>query len=330
MKNILILNSGTRDVLIRDFINTAQGRCKIVVTDNYELAPALYESPFHYVTKRWDEHGYWDEIETICKKEDIGLVLSLIDPELELLAMEKPRFDRLGILTNIAAPEAIKATYDKYQTMEFLRREGFHCIPSYNDFNSVASDLAKGIISFPLISKPRKGSGSARIEIVSSLKRLKELCDLHDDVIIQEFIDGQEIGADVYVDLISGDVVSIFTKKKLKMRAGETDKSVSFLDSKLFALLSDFSVRFGLKGTNDIDVFEKNGVYYISEVNPRFGGGYIHAYACGVDFPSYLINNMNGIPNKPEIGSYKSDLYMMKYFDITIAEKISCNSFRIL
>ena len=46
-----------------------------------------------------------------------------------------------------------------------------------------------------------------------------------DGLMIQEFLDGQEIGADVYVDMVSGEVVSIFTKKKLKMRAGETDKA---------------------------------------------------------------------------------------------------------
>ena len=40
---------------------------------------------------------------------------------------------------------------------------------------------------------------------------------------IQEYLDGQEIGADVYIDMISGEVVSIFTKKKIKMRAGETE-----------------------------------------------------------------------------------------------------------
>ena len=55
---------------------------------------------------------------------------------------------------------------------------------------------------------------------------------------IQEYMEGTEIGADVYVDGISGKAVSIFSKKKILMRAGETDKSVSFIDEKLFALLN--------------------------------------------------------------------------------------------
>ena len=80
-----------------------------------------------------------------------------------------------------------------------------------------------------------------------------------DNLMIQEFLNGQEIGADVYIDLISGEVVSIFTKKKLKMRAGETDKAVSFKDPKLFDLIERFILEAGYRGQIDIDIFEING-----------------------------------------------------------------------
>ena len=86
-------------------------------------------------------------------------------------------------------------------------------------------------------------------------------------------------------------------------------------------MIASFAKEFGLRGSNDIDVFEKDGIYYISEINPRFGGGYIHAYAAGVDFPELLMNNMNGIENKPNIGAYDSEIYMMKYFDIKVSRK---------
>ena len=321
MKNILILNAGTRNTLIQNFLETIDGRCQVITTDNFELAPALYEVPKHYITKKWYEEGYWEDIEDICINEDIGLVLSLIDSELELLAKRKQIFDKMGILVNISSENVIKTAFDKYKTFEFLRKNNYNFIKSYIDYNDAADDIADGILSFPLITKPRKGSGSAGIEIVYNLERLKQICDLNNDILIQEFINGQEIGADVYVDLISGEVTSIFTKKKLKMRAGETDKSVSFKDNVLFQLIAAFAKDFGLKGVNDIDVFEKEGKYYISEVNPRFGGGYIHAYAAGVNFPGFLVNNMNGVVNSPDIGNYEKDNYMMKYFAIKILGK---------
>ena len=321
MRNILILNAGTRDTLIQDFLKSAVGKCQIIVTDSYELAPALYEVPRHYVTKKWDEEGYWDEIEAICVNEDIGLVLSLVDPELELLAKRKARFNEMGILVNIGDEDVIAATYDKYETLRYLKENNYSWIKSYVTYRDASEAVLNGIVSFPLITKPRRGSGSVGMEIVYDLERLKQICGLHDDILIQEFIQGQEIGIDVYVDLISGEVVSIFAKKKLKMRAGETDKSVSFKDDKLLGLVTKFAREFGLRGVNDIDVFEKEGEYYISEVNPRFGGGYIHAYAAGVDFPMFLINNMNGMANRSNIGAYKRDLYMMKYFAIRILGK---------
>lgn len=321
MKNILILNAGTRNILVRDFINTVAGKCEIVTTDSFDLAPALYETEKQYVTKRWDEEGYWDQIEEICTKENIGLIVSLVDPELELLSFQRERFEKRGILLNTSKESTIRAAFDKYETLSFIKRHKYNWIPSYIDYKKVEQQVLTGRLKFPLITKPRRGSGSVGIEIVNSLNRLKQICDSNDDILIQKYINGQELGVDVYVDLLSGEVVSIFAKKKLKMRAGETDKSVSFKDKKLFIIIKAFSEDFGLKGANDIDVFEFDGEYYISEVNPRFGGGYVHAYAAGVDFPAMLINNMNGIVNESNIGDYKEDLYMMKYFSVKILEK---------
>ena len=138
---------------------------------------------------------------------------------------------------------------------------------------------------------------------------------------VQEFLNGQEIGADVYIDMISGEVVSIFTKTKIKMRAGETDKAVSFKDEKLFALIENFVKEAGYRGQIDIDIFDIDGKYYISEVNPRFGGGYPHAYECGCDHMKLILNNLQGNVNKKNIGTYEEGIYMMKYNEVKIVKK---------
>ena len=143
----------------------------------------------------------------------------------------------------------------------------------------------------------------------------------YDNLMIQEYMDGTEYGVDVYVDIISKKIISIFIKKKLLMRAGETDKAVSVKNNKLFKLIDNFVKQAGFVGQIDIDVFEKNGNFYISEVNPRFGGGYPHAYECGCNFPKYMIQNMMGICNESDIGNYDENIYMMKYLDVLI-EKI--------
>ena len=75
----------------------------------------------------------------------------------------------------------------------------------------------------------------------------------------------------------------------------------------------------GFKGQIDIDIFDINGEYYISEVNPRFGGGYPHAYECGVNNMKLIINNLKGKVNHNNI-SYRDDIYMMKYNEVKLME----------
>ena len=118
--------------------------------------------------------------------------------------------------------------------------------------------------------------------------------------------------------MLSKKTVSIFTKKKLVMRAGETDKGESFKDENLFALIERFIGESGFTGQIDIDIFDVDGVYYISEVNPRFGGGYPHAYECGVDHMKLIVNNLAGKENEIITGNYEEGLVMMKYNEIMI------------
>ena len=139
---------------------------------------------------------------------------------------------------------------------------------------------------------------------------------------IQEFLKGQEIGADVYIDMITGEVSSIFTKKKIVMRAGETDKAVSFKDPELFELIEKFVDASGFRFQIDIDIFDVDGVYYISEVNPRFGGGYPHAYECGCNHMELIVNNLRNEANSKYIARYENDVYMMKYNELKVMKDI--------
>ena len=90
---------------------------------------------------------------------------------------------------------------------------------------------------------------------------------------------------------------------------------------KLFALIQRFVKETGFRGQIDIDIFEIGGEYYISEVNPRFGGGYPHAYECGCDHMMLICNNLKGISNEKNIGNYEENLVMMKYNEIMIRKQ---------
>lgn len=316
--NILLLSSGTRNKIVQYFRKTLDGQGNVVCTDMSNLAPSVYEADKFYTVPRMTAPGYLDVILDVCKNEKIDGVLSLIDPELSLLAENKDKFAAVGTTVIGSSYELCEMSLDKYEMYKWLSGHGYKCAKSYMDKELFFADVEAGKAKYPVFVKPARGSASIAISKVYDKETVELLFAHSEGLMIQEFLDGQEIGADVYIDMISGEVVSIFTKKKILMRAGETDKAVSFKDEKLFELINKFVSEAGYRGQIDIDIFEVNGEYFISEVNPRFGGGYPHAYECGVDHMKLIIENLAGRINQNQIGAYDEDIYMMKYNEIMV------------
>ena len=316
--NLLILSAGTRNKIVQYFRRSLAGAGRVIATDMSPLAPAIYDADAYYLVPRMTDPGYLDRIYEICRKEQITGVLSLIDPELSLLAAHEADFTALGVRVIGSSYALCELSLDKYQMYQWLCAHGYRCARSWMDREAFYAALDAGEICFPVFVKPARGSASISISKVYDRETVDLLFAHEAGLMIQEFLDGQEIGADVYIDMISGEVVSIFTKKKLRMRAGETDKAVSFHDERLFALIEAFVKEAGFRGQIDIDIFDVGGEYYISEVNPRFGGGYPHAYECGCDHMRLILENLAGRANPRQIGAYEDGVYMMKYNEVAI------------
>ena len=319
--NILILSAGTRNKIVQYFKKAIGNDGKVIATDMSELAPAVYDADKFYKVPRMTETGYIDVIFEICKKENINGILTLIDPELSLLAKHKSEFEALGVTVIGSSYELCERALNKMEMFNWLTSHGYNCAKSYVDKEAFYNDVEAGLITYPVFVKPVCGSASIAISKVYDKETVELLFAHNENLLIQEFLDGQEIGADCYIDMLSGEVVSIFTKKKIVMRAGETDKAVSFKDEKLFDLIEMFAKESGWLGQIDIDIFDVNGVYYISEVNPRFGGGYPHAYECGCDHMTMICHNLKGIANQKQVGHYENDIYMMKYNELAIRKE---------
>ncbi|GGD28594.1 ATP-grasp domain-containing protein [Pontibacillus salipaludis] len=319
--NILILSCGTRNKILQYFKKELDGNGLVYAADTSELAPALYEADEHFIIPRLDEENYLDSILSICKENNIKAVLSLIDPELNVLAKHKDDFLNIGTLPIVSDKEAVELSFDKYKMFKFLETNGYNTVKSYIDKEEFYKDIEYGVIDYPVFVKPVKGSASINISKVTSKEEVDLLFNRFDNLMIQEFVDGPELGADVYIDMISGETVAIFTKEKIKMKAGETDKSVSFKEYELFELISRFCEEAGFKGIVDVDVFKVKGEYYISEVNPRFGGGYPHAYECGVNVPELIINNIKRKSNEGNVGNFEAGVHMLKFNEIMIMNK---------
>lgn len=318
--NIVILSAGTRNKVVQYFKKAVGETGRVIATDCSNLAPAVYDADEFYLVPRITAPNYLDIILDICKREKADGIFSLIDPELSLLAKEREKFLAVGTTPIVSPYELVETCFDKYKMYQLLLEMGIPTGKCYMQKEEFYQAVEKGEISYPVFVKPVRGSASIHINQVNSAEEIEVLFDLYDDLMIQEFMNGQEYGADVYIDMISGKCTSAFVKKKIKMRAGETDKSVSVKNGEIFDLIQKFVEKCGFCGMIDIDLFDINGTFYISEVNPRFGGGYPHAYACGVDMPSQVLRNLKGEENPVNIGDYKEGICMMKYNEIAILD----------
>ena len=318
--NILILSAGTRDKVVQYFKREIGANGNVVATDCSNLAPAVYEADKFYLVPRITAPGYMEQILDICKREQIDGVFSLIDPELSMLAKEREKFEAIGTTPIVSDYDLVETCFNKYRMYELFGSMNIPTAKCYLSKDAFYQAKEKGEISYPVFVKPVCGSASMHINKVSSDEELEGLFHMYEDLMIQEFMDGTEYGADVYIDMISGKVTSLFVKEKIKMRAGETDKSVSVKDEGLFRQIVDFVEKAGFRGMIDIDIFKIGDTYYFSEVNPRFGGGYPHAYECGVNMPKQVINNLAGRENSVEIGNYNTGICMMKYNEVMIKD----------
>ena len=320
--NILFCSVGRRCELLKDFRTTLGDQVKIVVTDNSQVAPAMAFADKAYLVPLISDPSYISIILDICKKEEIQAVTTLIDPEIMLLAKHRAEFEALGVTVLAPYEETAKLCFNKYDMYRFLVDKGINTVKTYGTYDEFMKDYEDGLIQMPVFVKPRTGSGSVGARKVDTLELLKQVTEQDESLIIQELMTGKDLDADVYVDTISHKPVAIFSKKKLSTTIGGANKTVSFKDEALFAFVKTVIDVMQFNGPLDMDFFYQDGKYYLSEINPRFGGAYLHAYGAGVDFVKLIQENIEGRENAENIGDYEEDVVMMMY-DSVVIKKMS-------
>lgn len=307
--NILFTCAGRRTYLLKYFREQLAGGGLIVATDMQLTAPALSAADVKEQVPAVYAEDYIDRTIDICRKHRITALISLNDLELPILADNRGRFEKIGVKVIVSAPEVIDICFDKYRTAKYVESLGLDTPATFVSLEEALNALDRGMIRFPLVLKPRWGSGSIGIEFVNSREELAEVYAMllkkvrntilatasqgDEYILIQQKIEGQEYGMDVMNDL-EGKHRAVSVKKKLAMRAGETDKAQTVDNAAIRAIGRTLGENLRHIGNLDVDVFESEGKYYVLELNPRFGGGFPFSYEAGVNFPKAIIEWLNG------------------------------------
>lgn len=308
--NILFTCAGRRTYLLKYFKEQLGSDGLIIGADMQLTAPALSVADVKVtVPAVYDEH-YVEVLLQICETYKVDMLVSLNDLELPILAENKSLFNRIGVIVLVSSPKVIDICFDKKKTSEYVMSLGLDTPKTFDNLNSALDAIAAGELMFPVVIKPRWGSASIGIEFVDNVDDLRIMYERirqrifkgilgevsqHDEncILVQQKITGDEYGLDVMNDL-NGRNVGVAVKKKLAMRAGETDKATT-VDNKVLRQIGEtLGTNLAHIGNLDCDVLEMNGKYYILELNPRFGGGFPFSYEAGVNFPKAIINWAQG------------------------------------
>ena len=307
--NILFTCAGRRTYLLNYFKEQLGDDGLIVATDMQLTAPALTAADIKEQVQPVYADDYIDRTLDICRRYDITALICLNDLELPILAANKQRFEQIGVTLIVSDTTVIDICFDKYRTAKYVESLGLGSPTTFVNYDEALSALQKGTLQFPLVLKPRWGSGSIGIEFVNSLEELEEVYTMllkkvkqsilanaskgDEYILIQQKIEGQEYGLDVMNDLC-GRNRAVSVKKKLAMRAGETDKAQTVDNAEIRAIGRILGENLKHIGNLDVDIFEQDGKYYVLELNPRFGGGFPFSYEAGVNFPKAIIEWLKG------------------------------------
>lgn len=304
--NILLTSVGRRTYLINYFKEALDGdgmvhaansiyTHSLSCADQWVLTPQIYDEEYTSFLLRY------------CQDNKISAIISLFDIDLPILAAQKDVFMRHGVTIIVSDLSAINLCNDKWLTYRFLNKHDIRTPWTSISLLETKEALSSGIISFPIMMKPRWGMGSIGIYQIDDLDEMEILYrKLHRQIfstylkfeseytkdsciIFQEKIHGDEYGLDVLNDL-QGHYVTTVAKKKIAMRAGETDIA-EIVDPTPFKPIGQaLSTCLGHIANLDVDCFRDSlGEIYVLELNCRFGGQYPFSHLAGVNFPKQII-----------------------------------------
>jgi carbamoyl-phosphate synthase large subunit len=312
---ILLSTIGRRSYIANYFKDVSPGNIHVIGTSDRhsldtEFTVGLLSCNESFIVPPINAKNYTQVLLEVCRKNKVAMICSFFDQDCHALSEHLDEFYEMGTVPFLPNRNVSDICLDKIKTIEFLKDIGVGSPATYASIEAFKASK----FGYPVVVKPRYGFASLNMFIVNNDRELFGCfeADMH---IIQEMLPGAEYGIDILNDL-NGQVLSCVVKRKLKMRAGETDQAITVKDKRLLDLAVFLGESMGHAGPLDVDVFATPERISVLEFNPRFGGGYPLSHAAGARFPELMLDMAKGKQPKSIIGSYQADIVMMKDINV--------------
>jgi carbamoyl-phosphate synthase large subunit len=311
--NVLFCSAGRRVELLRAFRRAYESLSlpgRMIGIDIDPLAPALQLCDRFYMVPKLKSPEYIPQVVEVCRKEEISMIVPLIDPEIPLLAEHRVDLEETGARLLVVPPEAARLTADKWRTTKFFERLNLRTPRSW-----LPGEIGGIDFEFPVFIKPRFGSAAQHTFQVRNRNELEFFANYVPDAIIQEFLPGPEITSDVICDL-DGELLAMVSRKRIEVRWGEVAKGVTVCYPEILTACRRIAQELPAIGPVTVQCMIKENIPHFTEINARFGGGAPLGIAAGVDSPRYLLARLAKINiDIPPAGDYQAGLYLTRYDD---------------
>ena len=318
--NLIITNIGRRGYLV-DFVKESPAFCgKVFVSDCDISASGLYsnhDGSFLLPRPADDKKRYINELIKVCLENEINLVMPIIDPEIYILSQYVEALKEKGIRVVVSDWNVLNICYNKKCMNDFLKKIDISFPETFYSIYELENAINEKGVRFPVILKPIYGSGSIETYQADTLEQVKSL--FHEGMMIQKKVGGDEYGIDIF-NSFEGVPLRCIVKKKISMRSGETDKSVSVIDGRIESTALKIAENLKHVANLDCDLICENGKIYCIDLNPRFGGGYPATHVIGVNLIDVLLQLCKGQNIEPCFRNYQSNILVMK--EITLRKTV--------
>ncbi|MEW5834105.1 MAG: ATP-grasp domain-containing protein [Pseudomonadota bacterium] len=310
--NLLFSCIGRRGYMARYFRPHLATGERIFGTSHTPWTPGLAACDERLILPPIESDEYIPSVVDTCRRREIGALLSFYDPDVNALCEHRDALRSVGCLPILPSPRTIAIAYDKWTTFTELTAMGYAVPMTVESLDHAMQALNDGILRFPLVVKPRRGFGSANTFIARNRLQLEAFCSLEPNMLVQQFIAGQELNTSILSDM-QATVLSVVPIRKRLMAGGETQHGETIEHAALLSLASKLANDMRSVGPLDVDFIEaEDGQLYVLDLNPRFGGAYPVAHVAGADFPGLVVDMVRGKPVMPRVGDYRRSVYMLK------------------
>ena len=287
---------------------SADPSVSLVAADMDPWAAGLYLVPpdARTLVPAGSDPGFADAALARCIAMGADVLIPTCDAELLPLGRARARFREAGVELLLAPDRALDVCLDKLALVE--RCAGRVPVPRTERLDRADP----GLWTYPVMVKPRRGSGSRGIRMVGSAQELAEM-QASADYLVQEYLPGTEYSIDVLAD-VTGHVVASVPRVRERVDSGVSVAGRTLHDAELERLGADMAVVTGLTYVANVQFRrDATGRPALLEVNPRFPGTMPLTVASGVDMPLMALDALRGKPLPAQAGF--RDVAMVRYLD---------------